>query len=40
MCERVRIWEEKVGVFVKPYNIDLDLNKIANSFIQGVRDSG
>jgi hypothetical protein len=41
MCERVRIWEEKVGIYVKPQSgIDLDLNKITNSFNQDILDSG
>ena len=41
MCERVRIWEEKVGVCVKPQSgTDLDLNKITNSFNEDILDSG
>jgi len=41
MRKRVRILEEKVGVYVKPQSgIDLNLNKITNSFSQDILDSG
>jgi len=39
MCERIRIWEEKVGVSVKTQSgIVLGLNKITNSFNHDTPD--